>query len=90
MMIIKSFYQLLQREDLTVVRLDTIQAVPHSLQLLLSLKSLLDQVYVRRMTAAFAQRFYALRLDQRAVHINRNIPAKCRRQTIVFSGEDDR
>ena len=83
MPVIKLFYQLFQRKDLLVAG-RTPSKKRHIIHHRLGHKSLLDQVFVRRMAAAFAQLFMIFICDQRTVHIHRHVPAKCFINFVVF------
>ena len=69
MMIIKRLYQLRKREDLAVICGITSQAEPHSLHYSLCQKALIDEVFIRRMTASLGKLLVLLVGDQRTMAV---------------------
>ena len=82
-MVIKFLYQLLQRENLTVVHRRPAQQ-RHIVDNRLGNKALLDQILVRGMAAPLAQLLMLFVRNQRTVHINRNFPAKRFVETVIL------
>ena len=84
-MVIKCLYQLLQGEDLLVVGRGPAKQC-HIVYNRLGYKALLDQVLEGGVAASLGKLFVELIGDQRAVYINRNLPAKRIVQTVVLRG----
>ena len=83
MMIVELLHQLLQRKNLFCsVRAPAKKG--NEINDCLRQKSLLDQIFVRRMTAAFRQFLMFFIRNQWAVYIFRHFPAKCVVKAVVF------
>ena len=83
MPVIKSLYQLFQREYLPVV-LRAPSQKSHVIDYRLRDESLIDQVFVRGMSAPLAQLPVVLIRNQRAVHIHGDLPSKRSVETVIF------
>ena len=81
--VIEFFYQFFQRENLVVGRRTPSQKC-HEVYDGFSQEALIQQILIRRMTAAFGQFLMIFVCDQRAVDVFRNLPSECFIQTVVL------
>ena len=82
-MIIKSFDQFREGEDLTVV-LRAPSEKCNKVYDCFCHKSLLQKILIGRMSGTFGQLLMLFVCDQRTVYIDRNIPSECFVNTVVF------
>ena len=81
--VIKFFYQFFQRENLIVGRRTPSQKC-YEVYNRFGQESLIQQIFIRRMSATFGQFLVIFVCDQRAVDVFRNLPSKCFIQTVVL------
>ncbi len=83
MAVIECLRQFLQCEDLPVIGRTPSQK-RHEIHHRLRQKSLLYQIFIGRMAAAFGQLVMFFIGDQRTVHIHRNLPAEGLIKPVIF------